>query len=363
MRSSLDTRRGAALALVLWVLVLGATLLSIGAVIALQEQRAERAWRRGRHTFADADAGLGELMGRLSSADLAALARPLDSVSPAGTTATGHAWRGTVRRLGARTLLLEVAAGDTGGESTRLGRLAWLRPPPVHASAALSVGATARLGDDVIVSGRDSAGGAFGCAAGDSVTAGVAAGEVSTAGGTVLEGAPPVVLRSPEDSGLSGPDQAVFETLWARAGVRLSGGAMVAGPATIDTVCDQSVPTNWGDPTGVPGPCSDYRPVVAIDGDLTLAGAGQGILLVRGDLALRDGFRFQGILMVTGVLQVEATVGRVDVLGAVMAGAAGEDTRPVSLVTVRYSKCRIDNALLPASAILRLPSRGWKQLF
>jgi hypothetical protein len=361
MRAGLTGRRGAALALILWILVVGATMLSIGALVGLQEQRAENAATQLRHAFADADAGLGDLVRQVRPGVAATTASPLDSTTLAGTTMVDRPWRGTIRRLGGRTLLLEVSAG--AGARVRLGRLAWLRPPEANPKAALSVGGTAWLGTDVVVSGRDSSVGAPDCPSGDSAVAGVVAGALTTAPGVILEGVPPVALRAAAESGLSAEDQAIFDRLWALATTHPLPGEVDANPDTVGPVCNQSASTNWGDPENRYGACASYRPAVAVSGDVSLSGVGQGILLVDGNLSIPGGFRFDGLVMTTGGLSIGASMSPVEIFGAVAAGRVGDGARPVSLVTIRYSKCSIDNALMSVSEIVPLPSRGWKQLF
>jgi hypothetical protein len=357
----LGGRRGAALAVILWILVVGATMLSIGALVGLQEQRAESAAKQLRHAFADADAGLGDLMGRISPGSIATTSTPLDSTTVAGTTAVGRPWRGTIRRMGDRTLLVEVSAG--AGARARLGRLVWVRPPVVSLSAALSVGDTARLGADVVVSGRDSSAGTLGCASADTTTVGIAAGGLIASAGAVVEGAPAVAPRAPSGSGLSAEDRETFDRLWAHATVHPPAGDLEANPDTVGPVCNQSSPMNWGDPDDRFSPCARYWPTIAVRGDLSLAGVGQGILLVDGNLAISEGFRFRGLVMTTGALQIAPGVPPVEIFGGVVAGSVGDVARPISLVTIRYSKCSIYNALLSASEVIPLPSRGWKQLF
>lgn len=74
------------------------------------------------------------------------------------------------------------------------------------------------------------------------------------------------------------------------------------GPlTTVDDECDYSDELNWGDPNDPTGVCHYYFPVIHVPGDLHVSnGAGQGILIVDGDLHVTGSFEFTGIMFVYG---------------------------------------------------------------
>ncbi len=130
------------------------------------------------------------------------------------------------------------------------------------------------------------------------------------------------------------------------------------GPVLQLGVCHVAEPRNWGDPTAESG-CGSYRPVVYVAGDLTLlGGSGQGVLLVGGDLDIRGGFSFEGLILVGGSLR--ATVGAPRIEGAVQAGLVGVGAiRLGGRALVVYSRCAVDMALLASGRPVPISSRGW----
>ena len=361
------------MALVLWVLVIGATLLTLALLVAVQEQRASGAERRLQHGFADAEAGLAMALHDWSPASLRLLLPgSFDSLAISGRLDSGRPWRGVLRRLSPTLFLVEVVVDalpeDGAGPlraQVRLGRLVETRVTPVAVSAALSVGGAAVLGADIRVDGRDTTPPwRAGCPPPDSGVGGLAAGSATIAAGAVVAGAPPVLLRATTDSSLASSDSAVFDQLARRATLVLPGGTWSTHPATVGTACDVRDTSNWGAPTDPLSPCWDYLPVVRVSGDLTLAsGDGQGILLVDGDLSIGTSYSFYGLVVVRGRINIGESPGRAAIFGGVAAGAVGTPSQPAAGVTIRYSKCMIANALLSSGVLIPLPSRAWKQLY
>ncbi len=361
-------RRGIALTLVLWVLVIGAALLTIVVFLVYQEQRADGAGRRLQRTFARADAGLTEAMlpwtpGLLNRQ----LPRALDSVITRGAD-----WRATIRKLNQGLYLVEVAAADspqTGLASTatrqRIGRVIRVRPVSLPITAALDAGGLVTVGTGVTIDGRDHAPPSEpDCPPPDSATAGVAAAAVDSLGSPVIDGSPPLALRQPTDSGLSADDLGVFRELAAQATLSLPAGSWRPYPSSVGTVCTVSAIENWGDAANARGPCAGYMPIIHVAGDLELlSGQGQGILLVDGDLLLHGPSLFSGVVMVRGRVNVVPGEPEVAIYGAVFAGSLRTQPPPNAVITITYSKCMITNALLSSGRLIPLRSRSWKQLF
>ena len=82
-------------------------------------------------------------------------------------------------------------------------------------------------------------------------------------------------------------------------------GAGSAGPVESFGACTTTEAWNWGDPDRPWGPCGPFMALRGSRGSLTMAGVGQGILVVDGDVSLRGGARFYGLVLATGVLRVE----------------------------------------------------------
>jgi hypothetical protein len=83
---------------------------------------------------------------------------------------------------------------------------------------------------------------------------------------------------------------------------------------------------NWGDPEDDSSACRDRMPLVASEGNLTVdGGAGQGVLVVLGDLVLRGGARFYGVVLVRGALVLEQGAALVGLARATGGTTVGPD--------------------------------------
>lgn len=366
-------RRGVALGLVLWALVIGAAVLTVAVFIGMQERRASGTGRRLPRALTRAEAGLADaLVGWTPGLLNRRLLHPFDSlvVGRLGPGASPSGWRGVILRLNRGLFLVSVEAEDPPGSTvatvTTLSRLGWIvrvRPVVMTISAALQAGRVT-LGDDVRISGIDQSSTALpGCLEPDSSTAGIVAATIDQRAAPVIEGSPPV-LTSPADSGFPAAAASPFEQLAIQATNVLSGGTWSPVPSISGGDCNISDPQNWGDPSGLVATCGDYWPVTHVTGDLhLLPGRGQGILLVDGDLAVEGPFQFSGIVLVRGRMETGAVGGLVRVDGALLAAQAGTATLPLSGISVTYSKCMVSNSLQSSGRLIPLRSRGWKQLY
>ena len=358
MPSVAAKRRGIALPLVLWALVIGSALLTVALFLILPEQRAGQAGRRLVHTFTRAEAGLAEALGGWTPGTLnRALPGVRDSL---GTVASDL----VIRRLNQGLFLVAVAVRD-GATEARLGRLVRVRPVHLAVTAALTAGGQVQLDDAASISGEDRPPvGSEDCPPADSGVAGVAAPSVLATSSSVITGSPPSIGRPPADSGLAPEDLLVFHDLASQATLILTAGTWETGPATVGTVCNPSVPENWGDPYYPSGPCGAYRPIVYIAGDLDLLpGRGQGILLVEGHLRLHGPYDFAGLIMVRGGLDIASGDSAIRLNGAVFAGSVGSQTTPPAVLSITYSKCLLSKALLSSGQLIPLRTRSWKALF
>ena len=343
--------RGAALVFVLWGLVVGGVLLTLVTLLALQEQRAAGALHQEERGLVGAERVGAELISGLTAGRARNdIPRTFDSIPLAG----GRDWSALLRRLTPDVVLLEVVPRSPAAPASREAatvRLGWLlspSPDSLDPVAAVSVGAAVTLGEGVDISGIDS------CASPDSGIAGIAAPSVVVTGSAQLAGAPPELLEDPRDL-------AALERLNSRATLILPGGTYSTSPATVGTACDLQASSNWGDPGPPDSPCRQYFPVTRIDGDLTIAGrVGQGILLVNGNLRVSAPFRFDGMVIVKGGVDITAPT---DVRGILAAAELRSGPGPVSQLKVSYSKCIVANILEIASPLLPLSSRAWIQLF
>lgn len=130
-------------------------------------------------------------------------------------------------------------------------------------------------------------------------------------------------------------------------------------------LCNTATTNNWGEPRYNNHACFNYFPIIHARGDLKInaTNAGQGILLVEGDLDLTGGFTFYGVVVTKGALKVTGTGGHVN--GTTIAFGGGDlstvnTTRGNSLL--QYSSCAIQRAVLNNAALTRvvpIPHRSW----
>ena len=128
------------------------------------------------------------------------------------------------------------------------------------------------------------------------------------------------------------------------------------GPDTTSAgVCTKSTLTNWGNPVDPVAACGDYFPIIYHGGStvrIQSGGVGQGLLLIEGDLDLRGGFQFNGIIIVQGEFETQGSGNRVE--GGVM--ASNVDLAEQSLVggsQIQYSSCAIERAILNNDGLTR----------
>jgi hypothetical protein len=129
--------------------------------------------------------------------------------------------------------------------------------------------------------------------------------------------------------------------------------------------CDTDVLTNWGDSLPLT-PCGAYFPLIYHAGnvDIQSTGYGQGILLVEGDLRIRGGYTFFGIIITQGTFTTGSGVNRV--VGAVMASNAADLGQTFTgTALIEYSRCAVTRAVLNNAALSRarpLEERSWVDL-
>jgi hypothetical protein len=160
-----------------------------------------------------------------------------------------------------------------------------------------------------------------------------------------------------------------WNSLVANADINLPGGVFNSDifPTGTDSTCNTSLNYNWGSPLrpGVKG-CWGYFPIIYSAGDLHINGngAGQGILLINGDLSINGIFDFYGIVIARD--DVQKSNGTANIYGAVFAAnmTAGD---ALSWMTgdqdVQYSNCAVQSALKGSAILVRVMQRHWAQIF
>lgn len=133
------------------------------------------------------------------------------------------------------------------------------------------------------------------------------------------------------------------------------------------TYCARKDTSNWGDPTHLfPSKvCQPYFPIIHVKGDLKLTGgAGQGILLVDGNLDASGGVQFVGPVIVRGALSVTGNGSGARFIGGVMAEDVYlTDSKVAGNAVVSYSSCAIAKALTGSASPTFDTSRGWIEMY
>lgn len=200
----------------------------------------------------------------------------------------------------------------------------------------------------------------------------VTGGNPSTKGGGAIVGNPPFT----EDSTIVDSTFTNFGDMnWAELTqfAQIEGKEITSLGVTINNTspvvtsgrCDTAVLTNWGD--SVPtAPCGSYFPLIYHAGDVAIQsnGFGQGILLVEGDLQLRGGYTFFGIIIVQGTFSTGSGSNRV--FGAVLASNAADLNQSfLGTGVIQYSRCAVTRSVLNNASLSRarpLDARSWVDL-
>lgn len=143
-----------------------------------------------------------------------------------------------------------------------------------------------------------------------------------------------------------------FDDLLARSDVVVAG-AVSPAPVESAGTCVVDEPANWGDPERPWRPCGAHLALRRSAGSLTIdGGAGQGVLVIDGDVVLQGGAHFYGLVLARGALRVEGgaqLVGMGTASGGVYVAAGG---------LVRASPCWVARSLEAHRSELG----GWKTM-
>jgi Tfp pilus assembly protein PilV len=277
------------------------------------------------------------------------------------------------------TLTSTGRAGPASGAQARhrVGALVTLAVPNLNMLGALTTRGSAKIGGSSFLNGNDSAVANWNCPPTGAPTAGLAIpdlSKVSTPGCNNLD----CVQGSPklQQSAAAADDSTYFSfgpglgwsDLTAMAGKTISSGSTINGisPSLSGGVCNSADFSNWGDPlhndpTMVS--CQSYFPIIYAQGDLHLTGgAGQGILLVEGDLTVTGGFEFYGPVIVKGSLSTAGTGGHFN--GGVLAANVDlEQNTLLGNAVINYSSCALSKALAGAAVPTFSVGRSWTELY
>ena len=375
---ALPNRRGVALPLALFVLVIAATMITAVFYVARLEQRMGNNSLATARAFEAAEGGVAATLANWDHLTYNGLANDSTLTLPTTDIGGSAVYTTSIRRLSS-TLFLIRAEGEflTGGRVVtrrQVARLVRTDPAGINPQAAI----TSRVGLTVsgsppppTVSGRDTIPGGWGavCPAPGPMAPGIrdSTGVVTTSGAcsgaSCISGTPPIqtdpAVTSAVFTNFGSED---FATLSANADKTASGSPIpaastVAGPPVR---CQYSDPNNWGDPLNPSGVCGGYFPIIYAPGDVTLAGGwGQGILLVQGNLTLSGG-EFYGVAIVQG----NVTASGSHIIGGLMINnVAAGPTVVTGNAAVTFSRCAVNRATRASSLVKALSERSWAQLY
>lgn len=402
-------RGGFALPAAIFALMVVALLVTAGFFLAGQEFRIGQSSERAVEARLLAESGLNETTALWRPSDVEGDFLVGDTVLLPTTTSGNGEWTVRVARVDDYVFLVEST-----GEVTQGGRLAggsrtlfqMLRLPPLNIAdppGALTTEGVLEMGGNAQVDGNDSNGPSNWrtsevCPPASGSKPGLVLDEegeairnngqpVRTAdeldNNIEVAGQPDAILQ---DDASVNESMAVFEdenwaSLVSQAHVRISrpevagyhrvaNGNLNPGPSTLDGACHYADALNWGALADPNHPCRDYLPVIHLYGPATsgfeiqAGSSGQGILLVDGDVWVRGGFNWAGIILVNGELRTSGGGGGdPQLLGGVVAKGSELETQSLtgnSLIS--YSSCAIEQAMLAAqeSQSLRpFANRGW----
>jgi len=369
-------RRRRGFALVPVMLLVSAMLLVALAftdAVLLGMRGARLGWQGERATHA-ADAALLRTMVEWDRATAAAL-MPGETDTVATRSDDGLTALVVRTRVHARLFALEAWARvqDGGARPARRAvgrtvRLDWPYPPVY---AALTVGGALRVGDSVTILGADAvpAGWDAECALDqhDGPLVAIAAGAATIAPASVVEGAGAPV-HSLDDSALvqmAATFDAAFAALATVASVTTNDGVLSLDDRAVGL---PGCPLWFGDGArglGVAPECARRWPIVraAAPDSVRLIGstAGQGILLVDGDLVLREGVTLHGLVMVRGrVRGASSGVGpRSSLIGALVVRDRGAAGSALDALRLYGSRCAVRRALAAAGLPVPIGPYGW----
>jgi len=377
-------KSGFALPAAVFALVVVGVLVTGGFYLARQETRIGVASGRATTAFYLAERGANEVLSQWDPARFGVLGA-WGTATVADTTDSGI-WSVNVTRMSNRLYFLlasgrVVDGSAVYGEASRMvGMVARLRTANMEPKAALTTIGELRFGGSAQIFGEDYVPSDWPgeCDAPGPVKPGVLIDEKTnikyTGGKQSIDGDPPVS----EDSAMTSDDLLVFgDMTWGEL-VDLASKIYPVGVSTItqlgpDSVdvdgtwqCNRAARENWGDPHHPSGICGSHFPIIYSRGNLKIAAsdAGQGILLVEGNLVVSGGLEFFGPVIVRGTLTTTGTGGHF-IGGVIAANVDLEASTVLGDAVVQYSGCAVQRAVLyntDLTQVRPLERRSWVDL-
>lgn len=380
--TSTPTRpNGFALPAAIFGLVVVGVLVTGGFYIARQETRIGIANRQATEAFYLAERGMYDVVEDWNAGTFSGQADWTQTLF--ADTVDEGTWEVEVTKMSAFTYLLDATSTITrGGEemagaTRRMGMVAKISTANIDPPAALTTRGAVSVRGGALVNGFDAnPSGWTQCPAANDDRTGVLTdldGSAGTDGGGQILGDPP----SDQSGDITDETFRVFgeftwEDLVDLATWRFPEGNFnnIFPSFNADGSCNYSDPSNWGDPFDPTSGCGLYFPVVYVGGGYMRVQsgggvAGQGILLVEGDLDIRGDFVYHGIIITQGNFETQGG-GNKRVMGAVLASNADIDLEKLTgQSVVQYSSCAVTQALVNnanLTSVKPLAQRSWVDL-
>jgi hypothetical protein len=372
------SRPGVVLVAVLFALLAGALLATAALFVSAQEVVITNLWTASLRARLAAESGVAVALQTWHAEDFRRL-HPGGSAPPyRGTLPDGTGYETTVERLADDRYLIRSLGSPAAGRPAARATVGFLvrtiSPGAFLADfpAALTAGGDVQLLAGTVVS---SLGGGVSLSPTDpdcpwpedlEAEPGAPAlllppeAGLAVAAGAILLGDPPVARVALPGDG-SGPGLGPLDEQGvARLADRTESGSIRLYPATLDGACDRHAQGNWGDPRSPGSPCSAYFPLIHAPGHLVVeSGAGQGVLVVHGDLSLGPGVEFHGAVVAGGSIRAEVGA---RIAGAVRAGARGATLDGAEIL---LDRCALLRSFRHAPGLNRpfREARAWVPLF
>lgn len=368
-------RRGVALPLALFTLVIAAVMITAVFYVGRLEQRMGNNSVAATQAFEAAETGVEAVMDSWSATAYSGLANGATVALPVTAVGPNAVYAATVRRLNPQQYLIQSDGRYLidGQVITRrqVARLVRRNPFGISPEGAVVTRLRLEVRGTGQIDGQDDTpplwGGVCSGSGPDAPAVVDSSAEVVTTGpctGQVCLTGSPKILDDPANVSTNSFNQLgaiSFSDLAASADKTVGGTLGTLGP-TYDSgpTCRTSDLLNWGAPDDPSGPCGGYFPIIYSPGDLALQdGVGQGILLVDGSLTMTGNARFYGIVVVTHLLDLQDG----QIIGTVHVNGDGGVSSFVSGTRIDFSRCAIDRASSRVTQVEPIRERGWIQLY
>jgi hypothetical protein len=265
-------------------------------------------------------------------------------------------------------------AGTVGGAQARrrVAQLVALAMPTLNMVGALTTRGSTKIGGSSFIDGTDDTIPNWSCPPGGSGMPAIGIDDstkIDFSGcknQSCLSGSPKIAQTpvAAADSTYTQFGDVSWDQLTAMADKRIPSGATLSsvGPTYLNGACNYGDLTNWGDPLRTGTACVNYFPIIYAQGDLQMTGgAGQGILIVEGNLSVSGGFQFYGPVIVKGSLKTTGTGGHFN--GGVMAGNVDFAQNTIlGNAVVNFSRCALTRALSGSAKPGLSRGRSWMEL-